>query len=164
MRRIPVTLPSGKEVTLSPGGQNSLIRAIVEEFCSRFVPGGQVLYVGDAEEKFAIWEEGALESAGVRPDPHGKMPDVIVRDASRDWLIVIEAVTSHGPVDSKRRQELAEIFQEATLGVLYVSAFASRAALSEFINDISWETDVWLEESPTHLIHFDGERFLGPYE
>lgn len=164
MRRIPVTLPSGEEVTLSPGGQNSLIRAIVEEFCSRFAPGGQVLYVGDAEEKFAIWEEGALESAGVRPDPHGKMPDVIVRDASRDWLIVIEAVTSHGPVDSKRRQELAEIFRDTTLGILYVSAFASRVALSEFINDISWETDVWLEDSPTHLIHFDGERFLGPYE
>ena len=164
MRRIPVTLPSGEEVTLSPGGQNSLIRAIVEEFCSRFVPGGQVLYVGDAEEKFAIWDERALESVAVRPDPHGKMPDVIVRDASRDWLIVVEAVTSHGPVDSKRRQELAEIFRETTLGVLYVSAFASRAALSEFISDISWETDVWLEDSPTHLIHFDGERFLGPYE
>lgn len=164
MRRIPVTLPSGKEVTLSPGGQNSLIRAIVEEFCSRFVPGGQVLYVGDAEEKFAIWDERALESAGVRPDPHGKMPDVIVRDANRDWLIVVEAVTSHGPVDSKRRQELAEIFRETTLGVLYVSAFASRAALSEFISDISWETDVWLEDAPTHLIHFDGEHFLGPYE
>ena len=164
MRRIPVTLPNGEEVTLSPGGQNSLIRAIVEEFCSRFVPGGQVLYVGDAEEKFAIWEGSALESAGVRPDPHGKMPDVIVRDASRDWLIVIEAVTSHGPVDSKRRQELAEIFRETALGVLYVSAFVSRAALSEFISEISWETDVWLEDSPTHLIHFDGERFLGPYE
>ena len=164
MTRIPVTLPNGDEVTLSPGGQNSLIRAIIEEFCSRFVPGAQVLYVGDAEEKFAIWDADALEAAGLHPDPHGKMPDVIVRDASRDWLVVIEAVTSHGPVDAKRRQELAEIFRETTLGVLYVSAFANRAALSQFINEISWETDVWLEDSPTHLIHFDGQRFLGPYE
>ena len=164
MTRIPVTLPSGSEVTLSPGGQNRLIRAVLEDFCPRFTPAAHVLYVGDAEEKFSIWEREEMEAVGVRPDPHGKMPDLVVRDTDREWLIVVEAVTSHGPVDAKRRRELANIFGDATLRVLYVTAFESRAALSEFINDISWETDVWLADSPTHLIHFDGERFLGPYE
>ena len=164
MTRIPVTLPSGGEVTLSPGGQNRLIRAVLEDFCPRFTPAAHVLYVGDAEEKFSIWEREEMEAVGVRPDPHGKMPDLVVRDTDREWLIVVEAVTSHGPVDAKRRRELANIFGDATLRVLYITAFESRAALSEFINDISWETDVWLADSPTHLIHFDGERFLGPYE
>lgn len=50
--RIPVKLPSGKTVTISPGGQNPLIKTVIEEFCPRFVAGGTVLYIGDAEDKF----------------------------------------------------------------------------------------------------------------
>ena len=34
----------------------------------------------------------------------------------------------------------------------------------KYLNDISWETEVWVADAPTHLIHFNGERFLGPYE
>ena len=36
--------------------------------------------------------------------------------------------------------------------------------MMKYLDDISWETEVWVAESPTHLIHFNGERFLGPYE
>lgn len=161
--RIPVILPDGAEITLSPGGQNVLIAALVQEFCPMFTPGGRVLYIGDADEKFAIFDKPGLADLGVTIEEHGKMPDLVVHDVDRDWLVLIEAVTSHGPVDSKRHEELHALFAESTVGLVFVTAFLDRRSLAKYVGDISWETEVWVAESPTHLIHFNGERFLGPY-
>ena len=76
--KIPVMLPRGVEVLLSAGGQNTLLKAMIEEFCSRFTPGGAVLYIGDAGDKWLAFEKQALESLGVSVDDHGKMPDLVV--------------------------------------------------------------------------------------
>ena len=163
MRLIPVTLPNGSKVSLTPGGQNPLVKEIVEEFCSRFISDGQLLYMGDTADKFAVWERAALEEIGVVVDEHGKMPDLVVLDRDSNWLLLIEAVSSHGPMDAKRREALASMFAESRAGLVYVTAFADRKTLSRYLEAISWETEVWVSETPTHMIHFDGERFLGPY-
>jgi adenine-specific DNA-methyltransferase len=164
MNMIPVTLPSGERVELSAGGQNPLIKAVVEEFCPRFAPGGHVLYIGDTGDKFVVWEREALGSLGVVVNEKGKMPDVVVHDHERGWLLLIEAVTSHGPVGPKRQEELAALFGDCEAGLVYVTAFMDRRTLVEHLSDISWETEVWIAADPTHMIHFDGARFLGPYE
>lgn len=161
--RVPVTMPDGTKLSLSPGGQNTLIKEIIEEFCSRFAPGGSVLYVGDTEEKMAISDRAALGELGVKVDAHGKMPDIVVHRPDRDWLILIEAVTSHGPVNPKRQGELAELFKDARPGLVYVTAFLTRKDMVRYLAEISWQSEVWVAESPDHMIHFDGERFLGPY-
>lgn len=163
LHRIPVRLPDGTAVDLSPGGQNPLIREIVQEFCSRFTPGGAVWYIGDADEKFAVYDDESFTSAGISIPHHGKMPDVIVKHADKSWLVVIEAVTSHGPIDPKRRAELDQLLRSARLGLVYVTAFEDRATFRQYTADIAWETEVWIAESPDHLIHFDGSKFLGPY-
>ena len=163
LRRIPVRLPDGTSADLSPGGQNPLIREIVQEFCSRFTPDGAVWYIGDADEKFAVYEDEAFTRAGISIPHHGKMPDVIVKHADESWLVVIEAVTSHGPIDPKRRAELDQLLRSASLGLVYVTAFEDRATFRQYMADIAWETEVWTADSPEHLIHFDGSKFLGPY-
>lgn len=163
LRRIPVRLPDGTSVDLSPGGQNPLIREIVQEFCSRFTPGGAVWYIGDADEKFAVYEDESFTRAGISIPHHGKMPDVIVKHADNSWLVVIEAVTSHGPIDPKRRAELDQLLRSPRLGPVYVTAFEDRATFRQYAADIAWETEVWIAEEPDHLIHFDGSKFLGPY-
>lgn len=163
MNRIPVQIAPGKEITLSPGGQNVLVERIVSEFCPRFTPGGRILYVGDTDEKWAYFDREALEALGVTIDSHGKMPDVVVHHAERGWLVLIEAVTSHGPVDPKRRGELSALFGGSSAGLVFVTAFLDRRALAKYLKDISWETEVWVADSSDHLIHFNGERFLGPY-
>lgn len=164
LQRIPVVLPDGADLTLSPGGQNVLIAALVKDFCPVFTPGGRVLYVGDADEKFAVYDREVLEGLGVTIEEHGKMPDLVVHYIERDWLELIEAVTSHGPVDTKRHEELQSLFAGSTAGLVFVTSFLDRRTLAKYIGDISWETEVWVAESPTHLIHFNGDRFLGPYE
>jgi BsuBI/PstI restriction endonuclease domain len=75
---------------LSPGGQNGLIVQIIKEFCERFTPGGKVLYIGDADEKWSVFQEDALAELGVTVDSHGKMPDVVVYLPDRNWLVLIE--------------------------------------------------------------------------
>jgi BsuBI/PstI restriction endonuclease domain/BsuBI/PstI restriction endonuclease HTH domain len=163
-RQIPVTLPDGSAVTLTPGGQNLLIKQAIEEFCPRFTPGAHVLYVGDAGRKDPIFERDALEDLGVSLDKHGKLPDLIVYLPDQEWLVLIEAAASHGPVDGKRRGELERLFAGASTGLVLVSSFLSRDEMRKYLSEIAWETEVWCADNPSHLIHFNGERFLGPYE
>ncbi|BAZ84912.1 BsuBI/PstI family type II restriction endonuclease [Dolichospermum compactum] len=161
---IPVSLPNGQAIYLSSGGQNNLIKDILENFCPRFTPGGLVLYVGDAGDKFIINETQKFREIGIDLDPHGKMPDVVVYYQQQDWLILIEAVTSHGPVNLKRHNELKQLFQSSSKGLVFMTAFPSRKDMTRYLAEISWETEVWVADQPDHLIHFNGERFLGPYK
>jgi adenine-specific DNA-methyltransferase len=164
LKRIPVTLADGRTISLSAGGQNILVEHVLNAFCERFTPGGHVVYVGDTDEKFAYFDEPFMKRLGVSIEAHGKMPDVVVYHREKNWLVLVEAVTSHGPVDSKRRGELKRIFKGSTAGLVFVTAFLDRRAMVKYLGDISWETEVWVADAPDHLIHFNGERFLGPYD
>jgi adenine-specific DNA-methyltransferase len=164
MLRIPVSIAPGMEVSLSPGGQNILIEQIIKEFASRYTPGGKVLYIGDTANKFAYFDENGLRKLGVSIEIHGKVPDVVIYHADKNWLVLIEAVTSHGPIDAKRKEELEKLFQGSNADLVFVTAFLTRSAMVEYLRDISWETEVWVAEAPSHLIHFNGAKFLGPYE
>ena len=163
MQRLPVILPDGQKIKLSPGGQNVLVKKIIEDFCALFTPGGKIIYVGDTQSKWSLYDAKAVTTLGVTIEEHGKMPDVVVHYVKKNWLVLIEAVTSHGPVNPKRRRELKKLFSKSSAGLVFVTAFLNRHAMLKYLTDISWETEVWVAESPTHLIHFNGERFLGPY-
>jgi hypothetical protein len=163
---IPATTPDGRQIRLSPGGQNLLIQNILMEFCPRWTPGGQVLYVGDTGKRKAdpIFEQVALSALGVELDKHGKLPDLVVYLEDRNWLVLMEAVSSHGPVDTGRLVELGSLFKNSSAGLVFVSCFPSREVMRRYLAVIAWETEVWCADAPSHLIHFNGERFLGPYD
>ena len=163
MRRIPLLLGAGVTIELSPGGQNALIRKVIDEFCPRFTPGARPLYVGDTRHKWAYFDEDGLGALGVVVEEHGKMPDVVVHYTDKNWLVVIEAVTSHGPVNPKRLAELKSLFLGSSAGLVFVTAFLDRRGLLKYLSEIAWETEVWVADAPDHMIHFNGERFLGPY-
>ncbi len=164
MALIPVRFPDGRELKLTAGGQNELVKKIVEEFCPRFTPAGVLVYLGDTGNKQRHVEADYLARLGMAFDEHGKMPDIIVHLPDKKWLVLIEAVTSHGPIGVKRRNELRELFRGAKAGLVFVTAFLTRRAMAKYLSEIAWETEVWVAEAPSHIIHFNGERFLGPYE
>jgi len=161
--RIPVEIAPGKEITLSPGEHSELIRAIIEDFATRFAPGSVLIYAGDTGEKLGYFDAALLAELGVGVDSHGKMPDVVLHFTEKNWLLLVESVTSHGPVDGKRHAELAKLFAGSTAGLVYVTAFPNRSIMGRYLGEIAWETEVWVADAPSHLIHFNGERFLGPY-
>lgn len=163
LRKVPVKLDDGKEIRLSAGEHSELIKAIIEEFAPRFVPGGKLVYVGDTGAKWGYFDKPLLDALGVTVDNHGKMPDVVLFFPEKGWLVLVESVTSHGPVDAKRHDELAHLFASAKAGLVFVSAFPNRRLMNKHLEAISWETEVWVADAPSHLIHFNGTRFLGPY-
>ncbi len=128
------------------------------------MPGAKAIYIGDADNKFVIHAEEDFKELGLRFDEHGKMPDLVVCYAAKNWLVVIEAVTSHGPVNAMRQRELKDLFNRSKARLVYVTAFLPEEILGNSLSGISWETEVWVAKAPSHMIHFNGERFLGPYE
>lgn len=160
---IPAQIAPGVHITLSPGEHSELIRAIIEDFAPRYAPGSLLVYAGDTGDKWGYFDKPLLAKLGVEVDSHGKMPDVVLYFAEKDWLLLVESVTSHGPVDGKRHAELAKLFAGSNAGLVYVTAFPNRAVMGRYLGDIAWETEVWVADAPSHLIHFNGERFLGPY-
>ena len=163
MRRIPIQIASGKNIQLSPGEHSELIKAVIEDFAPRFVPDGVLVYTGDTGEKWGYFNDKLLAKLGVTVDSHGKMPDVVLYYPKRNWLLLVESVTSHGPVDGKRHDELSRLFSGTSAGLVYVTAFPNRSTMSHYLPEIAWETEVWVADAPSHLIHFNGIRFLGPY-
>ena len=168
--KIPITLLDGTQITLSPGAHNQLHADIIHEFCPRFIgEGGKLLYIGDTASsrneggKLMILDTKYLEALGVPPMSHDKLPDIVVYDDKRKWLFLIEAVTSHGPVSPKRWIELEDVLVDCKVGRVYVTALPHRAEFRKNAADIAWETEVWIADNPDHMIHFNGDRFLGPH-
>ena len=164
MNMIPVKLKDGSKITLSAGDHSELIKVIVKDFGSRYVPDGELVYVGDTGDKHGYYDIALLKKLGVDLDGHGKFPDVVFYYPKKNWLLLIESVTSHGPVDSKRHAELVKLFGRSSAGLVFVSAFPDRKTFLRYLVVIAWETEVWIANAPSHMIHFNGERFLGPYE
>ena len=160
--KIPLRVADGKVYKLSPGKHNKLEVAIVEDFAPRFAPGAKLIYLGDTAKKTLVFDESAFAKLGIPVSEHGKFPDAILYDTKRKWLFLIEAVTSHGPVSPKRQFELEKLFEKCKAGKVYVTAFLDFANYKRYANEIAWETEVWIAEMPSHMIHFNGDKFLGP--
>ena len=161
---IPVKVSKDKQINLSPGEHSELIRAIIEDFAPRFAPGSVLVYAGDTGDKWGYFDKVLLDKLGVNIELHGKMPDVVLHFVKKKWLLLVESVTSHGPVDGKRHAELHKLFAGCIAGLVFVTAFPNRSVMGRYLGEIAWETEVWVADAPSHLIHFNGERFLGPYE
>jgi hypothetical protein len=165
MTLLPVVLDAGQKINLSPGEHSQLIKEIIESFAPRFLPNATLLYVGDTGNKWGYFDKETFEKIGLQADEHGKMPDVIFYFAEKKWLVFVESVTSHGPIDSKRLIELQKLFPTSQmtdpLEAVYISAFPNKQIFARFTSEIAWETEVWLADNPTHMIHFNGDKFLG---
>lgn len=161
MRKIPVKI-NGKELTLSNGKHNQLQKEIIEEFAPRFAPGSECLYLGDTTKKDLVKETETLRKLGFDVSVHDKMPDVILYAREKDWLYFVEAVTSVGPMEPRRVKELEEMTEGVTSGKIYVTAFLDFKTYKRFSESLAWETEVWLAEMPDHMIHLNGDKFMGP--
>lgn len=153
---------NGQSLHFSPGKHNSLQKAIIEDFAPRFAPGCECLYVGDTIKKDLIKNVHALESLGFEITLHDKMPDVVLYRSDNDWLYFVEAVTSVGPMSPKRIIEINNMTRSVKSGKIYVTAFPDIPTYKRFAADIAWETEVWIADAPDHMIHLNGDRFMGP--
>lgn len=163
MSLLPVKLPTGMILQFSPGKHNVLQKAIIEDFLPRYGAKAEVLYVGDAANKFLHLNESKLKALNFFKLLHDELPDILAYSKSKNWLYLIEAVHSSGPISKIRYEELRTLTKGCKADIIYVSAFLDRATFRKFAPEIAWETEVWIADAPDHLIHFNGDKFLGPY-
>lgn len=153
---------NGQEFSFSPGSHNELQKQIIEEFGSRFAQGSECLYVGDTAKKDLFINNEKLEDLGFSISTHDKMPDVILYCEDKNWIYFIEAVTSTGPMDYKRIGEINQLTENVKAGKIFITAFLDFRTFKRFAADLAWDSEVWIADKPDHLIHFNGDRFLGP--
>ena len=108
-------------------------------------------------------DEEQLKSLKFFELSHDKLPDIIAYHAQNNWLYLIEAVHSSGSISETRLLELKKLTENCTADIVYVTAFLNRVEFKKWITDIAWETEVWIADNPDHLIHFNGDKFLGSY-
>ena len=161
MTMMPVRI-NGDDFQFSTGKHNELQKAIIEEFAPRFAPDSECLYVGDTIEKDMVKNVDKLKKLGIEITLHDKMPDVILYRRDKNWIYFVESVTSVGPMDSKRILEIAEMTKNVVAGKIFITAFLDFKTYKRFLETLAWETEVWIAEIPEHMIHLNGDKFLGP--
>lgn len=161
MQKMPVKI-NNADFTFSPGKHNELQKAIIEEFAPRFAPNSECLYVGDTTEKDLVKNVVKLKKLGFTITLHDKMPDVVLYREDRNWIYFVESVTSVGPINPKRILEITEMTKNVIAGKVFVTAFWDFKTYKRFSDTLAWETEVWLAEMPDHMIHLNGDKFLGP--
>ena len=159
----PLVLTDGHKLSFSAGAHNLLQKNIIEKFLPLYGFGAEVLYVGDTEKKNLYQNTNQLNALQFFELAHDKLPDVVAYSEQKNWLYLIEAVTTANPIDELRRQTLVQLTNQCTANVIFITAFPDRITYRQFAKDIAWETEVWIADSPEHMIHFNGDKFLGPY-
>lgn len=161
MTMMPVRI-NGADFSFSAGKHNELQKAIIEEFAPRFAPNAECLYVGDTIKKDLVKNVRKLETLGFEITLHDKMPDVVLYREDKNWIYFIESVTSVGPMDPKRILEIEDMTKDVIAGKIFVTAFLDFKTYKKFSETLAWETEVWIAEMPEHMIHLNGDKFLGP--
>ncbi len=161
MTMMPVKI-NGDDFKFSAGKHNELQKAIIEEFAPRFAPNAECLYVGDTIEKDLVKNVEKLSELGFEITLHDKMPDVVLYREDKNWIYFVESVTSVGPMDPKRILEIQELTKNVSAGKIYVTAFLDFKTYKKFAEELAWETEVWIAEMPEHMIHLNGDKFMGP--
>jgi len=164
VQKIPVSIADGLTLELDDGPHNQIQKAIVEQFLPRFGYGAKLLYLGDASEKILHKFSEEMELLGLNVADRGMLPDIIAFSEEKGWLYLIEAVHSSNPLNPERCIELSRsVLKDCKYGVVFVTAFLNRKSFTKWLSEIAWETEVWLADRPDHMIHFNGDKFMGPH-
>jgi type II restriction enzyme len=160
-----IKLKIGKNtfIRFSPGEHNELQVKIIQELAPRFCSNARLVYVGDTAHKLLYEDRSLLTKLGIPITKHDKLPDVVFFDKKKNHLLLIEAVTSHGPMSPKRQVELEAILRKSKVVKIYISAFLDFREFKRHRDNIAWETEVWVASNPDHMIHFNGPKFFTAY-
>lgn len=152
-----------KSASFDPEEHSALTLAIIDRFATHFAPGSVLVFARDPHGKPSHFDKARLSQLGISLDMYKLMPNIVLIDASNNRLFMVEAITENGLMTTVRRKQLAQLFANASQCLVYVTAFPNRALLASHVLDIAWGTEAWAADEPSHLVHFNGSRFLGPY-
>lgn len=165
--KLQVKLADGLILNLDDGPHNRIQKAVIEELLPIFGNNATVLYIGDTSEKKMFKCSKQMLELGLNIEDRGMLPDIIAFSEEKRWLYLIEAVHSSNPLNPLNPERCIElkrtVLKNCPYGVVFITAFLSRKDFARWMPEIAWETEVWLADRPEHMIHFNGDKFLGPH-
>lgn len=156
------SIVDGIELEFKRSPHNKLQKAIIEEFATRFAKNAKLLYVGDTADKYLYINKDKIKELGIDIFDNAALPDVVLYDEEKNWVYFIEAVTSVGPMSAERVFKIKKSCENCEAGLIFVTAFQNMKKCKEKILEIAWDTEIWIADNPDHMIHLNGDKFLGP--
>lgn len=157
--RIEVAVQLSPDLTfgLSAGAHNELEKAVVEVLAPAVLADPSVVYLGDTAPRSGFQDRAVMRRLNLPIDVKAPLPDVVLYSEADSRLLVVEAVTSVGPITANRLAQLREFARgpiRLGIRVEYLTAFPGRKDLRRFLEEIAWGTSVWVADEPYNLIHF----------
>lgn len=123
----------------------------------------ELLYIGDAVDRDLWQKNDRLNELGIYVlSKSGNLPDIILYDASQKRIIFIEAYHSTGPFTLDRVNAIKDLCRcETGTQVAFITAFDTTAKMLKHYREVAWDTDIWSADEPTHLVHKNGDKFIG---
>ena len=137
--------------------RRQLIDRIESEFAPRFAKTASVLKTAEKSNRHR------LEEIGISAISESILPDVILDDPERGWLFLMDAASPRRHMTQDRQAALRAQFKSSSRHLVLFSAFSDSESYGRCAESIDFGTHVWIADAPDHMIHFNGERFLGPY-
>ena len=142
-------------------GHKDLIRASVEQYAPRFLPGFEVLYIDDADgARISEAERRRMAAAGVNLILEDAMPDALLWNHVTDYLWVIEAVTSDGEVDMHKVQAVKRMAARCgKSGVGFTTSYRTwkeAASRQGPHRNIAIDTYIWIQGDPAKQFKVEG--------
>ena len=160
-KEVIVQINNKQTFALSPGEHNLLEKSVVEIFGHAFMSKPQIVYLGDTAPRKGHQNRTLMRKLNLPIDTAASLPDVILLSEPEHHLVIIEVVTSSGPVNSIRLKQLEKFAlgpKRLSYKVSYITAFPSRAVFRRFVEEIAWESSVWIENEPNNIVHFERIR------
>jgi hypothetical protein len=161
--KVSVMLPTGEARVMAPGLSSIITKAVIEVFAPRFLVNPAVLWISESGNKVVEEDDSFLKTLGINIDPAKLLPDTILADVGggKPLFVFVEVVSSDGPINETRRQELLNLVTGAGFGhdqILFLTAFQSRdhPAFKKAVASLAWGSFAWCLSEPDHLIAFDG--------
>ena len=154
---------NGLVFTLDRSPHNKLQKAILDVFAKYFASGAELLYIGDTSDRMLRKNDNRLSELGINVFSKSTcIPDIILYDEKHNRILFIEAYNSVGEFTYDRVKDiLACCHCKPGTEVAFITAFATMKKALQVINNIAWDTDIWVAEYETHLIHKNGDKFIG---
>lgn len=153
---VVVTLPSGVQRHLEPGGASKILKGVVEQWAPQRLVNPMVLTISEPGDKVYVADQKALSLVGIAIDVSKLLPDALLADVgvSPAEFWVVEAVFTDGPVTEERKQALIEWAESQGIPAeqcRFLTAFMSRnsAPARRRLKDLAEGTFAWFLDEPT---------------
>ncbi len=139
---------------------------ILNDFKPVFAPKAELLYVGDTKNRHLHAKEERMKELGI--DVYNdtmKLPDITMYDSERKRILFIEAYYSSGEFTLDRVEEIKKHCHcPEDIDLVFITAFPDSKKLKKAFDSIAWDTEIWLADNPTHMIHKNGDKFIGGHK